>query len=307
MDTFVVLQQMLILLAMMAIGYVSYRKDWLDRNAYAKLSRIVVNILNPLIIINGVMERDNGENGEKILLNLGFIAFYFTILILTSFLVVRLLKVEKRHGHLFRMMMVFSNVGFMAIPLISSIYGEKSVFYVSFYILGFNLLLYTYGIRLISGKADGKKEKLRLGKLMNPGVAACLVSIVIFVWRVPVADSVKSFVGYMGNAAIPMSMMLIGASIAQADIRELVSDLKIYGLLGIKLLALPIAAALLLRNSGLPNELTGIFIFMLGMPVASIVVPLAAEYGADETCCTRGTVLSTLFSIITIPLISLFM
>lgn len=149
MDTFVVLQQMLILLAMMAIGYVSYRKDWLDRNAYAKLSKIVVNILNPLIIINGVMERDNGENGEKILLNLGFIAFYFTILILTSFLVVRLLKVEKRHGHLFRMMMVFSNVGFMAIPLISSIYGEKSVFYVSFYILGFNLLLYTYGIRLI--------------------------------------------------------------------------------------------------------------------------------------------------------------
>ena len=220
---------------------------------------------------------------------------------------VRLLKVEARHSHLYRMMMVFSNVGFMAIPLISSIYGKESVFYVSFYILGFNLLLYTYGIHLISRGSGEKKEKLQLKKLMNPGVAACLLSIVIFIWRIPVADSVKSFVGYMGNAAIPMSMMLIGASIAQTDIKELLRDAKIYGLLAIKLLALPIAAALILRNLELPRELAGIFIFMLGMPVASIVVPLAAEYEADEICCTRGTVLSTLLSIITIPIVSLFM
>lgn len=65
MNTFIVFQQMLILLAMMVIGYVSFRKDWLDRNAYTKLSKIVVNILNPLIIINGVMERDSGESTEK--------------------------------------------------------------------------------------------------------------------------------------------------------------------------------------------------------------------------------------------------
>ncbi|RJW43703.1 AEC family transporter [Lachnospiraceae bacterium OM02-31] len=307
MNTFIVFQQMLILLAMMVIGYVSFRKDWLDRNAYTKLSKIVVNILNPLIIINGVMERDSGESTEKIVLNLMFIVLYFVILILTSFLVVRLLKVEARHSHLYRMMMVFSNVGFMAIPLISSIYGKESVFYVSFYILGFNLLLYTYGIHLISRGSGDKKEKLQLKKLMNPGVAACLLSIVIFVWRIPVADSVKSFVSYMGNAAIPMSMMLIGASIAQTDIKELLRDVKIYGLLALKLLALPIAAALILRNLELPRELAGIFIFMLGMPVASIVVPLAAEYEADEICCTRGTVLSTLLSIITIPIVSLFM
>ena len=64
MDTFVVLQQMLILLAMMAIGYYSYRKEWIDRNSYGKLSKSVVHILNPLIIINGVLARSGGECGK---------------------------------------------------------------------------------------------------------------------------------------------------------------------------------------------------------------------------------------------------
>ena len=93
MDTFVVLQQMLILLAMMAIGYYSYRKEWIDRNAYGKLSKIVVNILNPLIIINGVLGRSGGENGEKVFINLLLIFLYFIILIAVSFLFA-LLRVE---------------------------------------------------------------------------------------------------------------------------------------------------------------------------------------------------------------------
>lgn len=304
MDTFVVLQQMLILLAMMAIGYYSYRKEWIDRNAYGRLSKIVVNILNPLIIINGVLGRSGGENGEKVFINLLLIILYFIILIAASFLVVRLLHVKPAQNHLYRMMTVFSNVGFMAIPLVSSVYGEECVFYVSFYILIYNILLYTYGIHLISG---GKKEKTDLKKLMNPGVAACLVSVVVFAGNIPAAESVKSFTGYMGNAAIPMSMMLIGASIAQANLRELLGEAKIYAFLAIKLLIIPVTAALIIRNFALPAELAGIFVFMLGMPVGSIVVPLAAEYGADETCCTRGTVLSTLFSILTIPLVSLFL
>lgn len=304
MDTFVVLQQMLILLAMMAIGYYSYRKEWIDRNAYGRLSKIVVNILNPLIIINGVLGRSGGENGEKVFINLLLIILYFIILIAASFLVVRLLHVKPAQNHLYRMMTVFSNVGFMAIPLVSSVYGEECVFYVSFYILIYNILLYTYGIHLISG---GKKEKTDLKKLMNPGVAACLVSVVVFAGNIPAAESVKSFTGYMGNAAIPMSMMLIGASIAQANLRELLGEAKIYAFLAIKLLIIPVTAALVIRNFALPAELAGIFVFMLGMPVGSIVVPLAAEYGADETCCTRGTVLSTLFSILTIPLVSLFL
>ena len=119
MDTFVVLQQMLILLAMMAIGYYSYRKEWIDRNAYGKLSKIVVNILNPLIIINGVLGRSGGENGEKVFINLLLILLYFIILIAVSFLVVRLLRVKPSQNHLYRMMTVFFQCG---------IYGNSSCF-----------------------------------------------------------------------------------------------------------------------------------------------------------------------------------
>ena len=156
-------------------------------------------------------------------------------------------------------------------------------FYVSFYILIYNILLYTYGIHLISG---GKKEKTDFKKLMNPGVAACLVSVVVFAGNIPAAESVKSFTGYMGNAAIPMSMMLIGASIAQANLKELLGEAKIYAFLAIKLLIIPMTQR---WSSGILRCLRSWREFRVHAWNAggSIVVPLAAEYGADETCCTR--------------------
>lgn len=307
MNAMLVFKQMLILLAMMVAGYYSYRKDWLDANSYNKLSKIVVNILNPLLVINGVTNNDIGSNMEKVLVNLALVLAYFVILIIISYIVVKILRIPMCHSYLYRMMMVFSNVGFMAIPLISRIYGEGSVLYIAFYILVYNVLLYTYGISIASSRSGNGKNKLQLRKLANPGVFACIVAIVIFVFKIPVSDSVKSFTDYMGTAAIPMSMILIGASIARANWSQLFKYKQMYPFLLIKMLLIPILVAQVITRTALPSDLIGIFVLMFAMPVGSIVVLLAMEYGADEECCTSGTVLSTLFSVVSIPIVSFFL
>ena len=143
---------------------------------------------------------------------------------------------------------------------------------------------------------------------MNPGVAACLLSIVIFIWRIPVADSVKSFVGYMGKCGDTHVHDAYRRIHRPDRYKELLRDAKNIWSAGDQASGAAHCSSIDSTEFGAAQGAGRyFFIFMLGMPVASIVVPLAAEYEADEICCTRGTVLSTLLSIITIPIVSLFM
>lgn len=313
MSALIILQQMLVLFAMMVIGYFCYKKDWIDENAHGKLSKIVVNIMNPMLIIKGVLNQDTGSDYRKILMNLFLIGIYFLILTAVSFPVAKLLKVRASEGFLYRLMLVFSNVGFMGIPVISSLYGEACTIYIAFYILGYNLLLYTYGLHLVARSVEeqngAKKERAgsQWKKMLNVGVAACLMSVVIFAGQIRVPSSAESFVSYIGNCAVPLSMILIGASMAQQNVGELFADMKMYLFLGIRLLLMPVLAALIIKQFPVDEQLAGIFCLMFAMPVGSIVVLLASDQGADESLCTKGSVVSTLLSVVTIPIVAIFL
>lgn len=312
MQTIIVLKQMIVLFVLMVVGYGCYKLTWLDQNSYAKLSKIVVNVFNPMLIINGVVGQATGNDMQKILLNLALVGIYFTLLVILSFPLVKLLGLKAPVESLYRMMLIFSNVGFMGIPVISSVYGEGIVLYIAFYILGYNFLLYTYGIHLatISVHNEGSEERQKDGFLkliLNPGVIACVIAIIIFAAKIPIPGPAASLVSYLGEPSVPMSMILIGASMAQQDWKKLFKDKEIYCFLAVRLLLIPIVAALIIGQLSLDVQIAGLFILMLAMPVGSIVVLLATDRGADETCCIRGSVLSTLFSVITIPIIALFL
>lgn len=312
MNIFVVIQQMLVLLVMMLIGYIVFRIRWLDANACSKMSKIVVNILNPCLMINGVLGKEAALEGNMLFQTLILVVIYYGVLVLLSGPVASVLRVKKKHYNLYRLMLIFSNVGFMGIPVITSIYGKEAMLLIAFYNLGYNLLLYTYGIYLAStGEETEQKAEAAKGagwkKLLNLGVASCLISILIFVSGVTMPDSVCTFFDYVGNAAVPLSMILIGVSVAQGGKKEFFLDGKMYVFMAIKMLAIPIAAALLMRLVSWPALVEGVFILMFAMPVGSIVVMLAAEGGADEIECTKGSILTTLLSVLTIPVVSLFL
>lgn len=315
MNTLVVLQQMTVLFIIMMVGYVCSKISWLDKASCGKLSKLVVNVMNPMLIINGIINKETGNDYRKILLNLLLMTIYFVILIFLSFVVVRLLKIEKQKESLYRLMMIFSNVGFIGIPVISSVCGETSVLYIAFYILGYNFLLYTYGLQLVGKGNETTKETTRktknfrafLKEMANPGVLACLAAIMLFAFQIRVPAPVETLVAYLGEPAVPMSMILIGASMAQQSLKEMFSDIRMYLFLFIRLLVIPITAALVIGNFALDRQIAGVFVLMLAMPVGSIVVLLAAEQGVDESCCTKGSILSTLFSVATIPIVSLFL
>ena len=158
MDILVIGQRMLMLLTMMGLGFLSYKKDWLDDLSYKKLSQIIVNIFNPALVINGALTANSSGSADINLVkeNLIFIAIYFGVNILLSYPIGFLLGKKNGQMNMYQLMTIFSNVGFMGIPVMSSIFGEGCVIYITFYILAYNIILYTLGIFF----AQKKKEVL---------------------------------------------------------------------------------------------------------------------------------------------------
>ncbi len=312
MDIFVIVQQMLVLLAMMLVGFIVFKIRWLDDNACNKMSKIVVNVLNPCLMVNGVLGGGARLEGGMLFQTLILVVIYYGTLILLSGPTASLLRTKREHHNLYKLMMVFSNVGFMGIPVISSIFGKESMLLIAFYNLGYNLLFYTYGVYLAakSGKPQGDEDTAKGGqwkKLLNPGVVACVVTITIFATGITMPESVCTFFNYVGNAAVPLSMILIGASVAQGGKKEFFLDRRVYAFAAIKMLAIPIAAALLFRLLPWPSMVEGVFVLMIAMPVGTTAVMLAADSGADAIECTKGCIITTLLSVITIPIVSAFL
>ncbi|MCR5337326.1 MAG: AEC family transporter, partial [Lachnospiraceae bacterium] len=286
-NAWIVFQKMLVLLAMMLTGYFSFKKDILNKDTCARLSKFVVSILNPLLIIDGVIGKETVSDPSLLWQNIMMVSIYFAVLFLVGFPVAALLRPKKTEAPLYRLMLLFSNVGFMGIPVITGLYGDGCVLYIAFYILGYNLLLYTYGMHLVTKSTAGENEEdgndgnapkeNPIRKFINPGVIACIIAILLFALQLPVPGPVIQLVNGLGQTAVPFSMILIGASMAQQNFKALLTDKRVYAFLGIRLLLLPIIFALILQHFTLDRQVAGVVGLMMAMPVGSIVVLLATD------------------------------
>lgn len=316
MDIGIIFGQMLVLLAMMLTGAFVYKKKWLGEEGSANLSKLVVNVFNPLLVISGVLGDTDAISREKIIGNVQLVILYYVIAVVFGMLLAWVLHPPKNLKSIYVLMATFSNLGFMGIPVAKSLYGSEGVVYVSFYILIYNVIVYTYGMSLARRAAREKSgmdntEKTNLSdsfkRMINPGVVAALLALLIFAMGIRMPAPVVSLCEYMGNTTIPLSMIMIGISIAKADLRSYLKDVRMYAFILLRMVALPVSAALLMRNMGFDEVVFGVFIVELSMPIGSIIGLFAKECGADDAYCMKGTVLSTLASILTIPLVGLFL
>jgi len=314
MDVFLIVQQMLVLFCMMIIGFVACKINWIDDYTYSKLSKIVVSILNPCLMISGMIGKDAKPDTTSVIQSVLLVVVYFILLILLSKPITKMLRVKKDAQNVYRLMLIFSNIGFMGIPVITSIYGTGAMLYIVFYNIGYNILLYSYAFYVASDNEHGEhaeKHKFKLSNLLNPGFIACFVTILIYLTGVTVPDSVGTFFNYVGNSVVPFSMFLIGASLAMNGKKEFFTDVRIYLFSAIKLLIIPITAAIALRFIPVVNTwnptILGVFILMLSMPVGSIIVMVTKECGANDIEATKGGIFTTILSVLTIPIVGFFL
>ena len=145
-NSWIIFQKLLVLFGFMFIGYLSYKKQWITDHTESQLSGLVLNIFNPALIISGVVGSSENGNWTMVLTNLLLAVILFAILILISPLFVRILRIPKNQRNIYSVMLIFSNLGFMGIPIIEELYGKGAIFYVVLYSFVYSIIFYSYGI-----------------------------------------------------------------------------------------------------------------------------------------------------------------
>lgn len=304
------LQQMTVMLLMMIIGFICFKTGLITTETNQKLSGMVVNIANPALILSASICSDGYIAGEELLQVVLLAILVYAILLLLGELVVRILRIPKESHGSYCAMLVFSNIGFMGFPIISALYGSSALLYASIFLIPYNLLIYTYGIRAMASeetRQNQKGQKIQWKKIFNIGVIACIITIVIYLAEIPMPAFVVSTVQNLSNLTAPLSMMVIGASLATIRFKELFTDGKLLIFSGIKLLLIPILGVLLIKQVISNEVILGVCMIMLATPVGSMTAMLAQDTGGDYELATRGVTLTTILSVATVPIVSLFL
>lgn len=295
-----VIYQMMILFLLMMVGFIANKTKVMDADSNKKVSKLVINITSPAIIIYSVV--GNPLNNKRELAVIFLIAIIpFTIFPLIAKGILKLLKISQQQKGTFEVMLIYSNMGFMGIPVISGIYGTDAIFYVSIFMLMFNISFFSYGVSTLRG--GSASEKISIKRIINPGVVAALTGLIIFLLEIPLPSVLTETLGIIGNVTTPLAMIIVGSTIAEVSVKEVFMDWKIYIYTFLRLLILPIIMWILLRNFIVNETLLGVAVLLMGMPTAANIVMACNEYGGDGDFVSRGIFLTSLGSLLSIPLL----
>ena len=301
------LQQMIIMFLLMSVGFVGSKIGMITEETSKRLSAIVVNIANPAMILVSGISDERMEGRELLSLTVVILAIY-AVLLLLAYLLPVLLRVDPKGRGVYQAMTVFSNIGFMGYPIIAALYGSSAILYGALYSIPFNILIYTFGVSALRKKENGaEKKKLSLKEVLNIGVIMSIISLILYLWQIRVPGFLTDTLNYLGNLTAPLSMMVIGASMTSISLRELFTDVRLLLFSLIKLLLIPVFGMLLIRQVVTNEVICGVFMIMLATPAGSMTAMLAQEYDGDYETASRGVTLTTLLSVITMPVVSLLL
>lgn len=306
----VMLQQMTVMFLMMAVGYLCYKKQILTEEVSKKVSAIVVNVANPCMILSSALT-DQQMRGKELLQTLAIVALMYVFLLVVAQLLPKILRIRKESRGAYAAMTVFANIGFMGFPVLAAMYGNGALLYGAVFQIPFNILIYTYGVAVLTRRPDagGKAELDRieiLKKIFNIGVIACIAAMLIYFLRIPIPSFLQAFITNLGNLTAPLSMMIIGASLAQMPLKELFLDKKLLLFSMVKLLILPAVWMLMVNRVAEQEILRGVCLVMMATPAGSMTAMLAQQYGGDYETASRSVALTTVLSVITMPVLAAF-
>ena len=316
MSITVVIQQMVMIFILIGVGLLLYKKKMLSEMTSKQISGIIVNVTNPALLICSAFQDGPKVSVPELGMALGFYLLIYAILIAVSFLIPRILRVPGMYHYSYQMLTIFGNVGFIGIPLASAVLGAESLIFVSIYNLIFNILIYTFGISLLQ-KAEAKQLTTQSvdsdtavtsplwKKLINAGTISAAATIVFYLCDFRVPSIIPSTLNYMGQATTLLSMLVLGASVAQMTLKDIFSHPKLYWFTLMRQILVPIGCIMLLRPFIQNTLVLNTMALMLAVPAGNMPLMLSKQLHVETDTISQGIILTTILSLVTIPIVSL--
>lgn len=287
-----------VMLILIALGCIITKKGMLTEKGAAEMTTLLLKIVTPCLIINSFLGSSYELEISELLLAVGLSALAIFVAMGVSYLFFR--KEPPERQKVLRFAAIYSNAGFMGLPLIQAIVGGKGVIYGSFFIVVFNVICWTHGYRMMSG------GKLNLkAALLNPGIIGLALGLPIYFFKLRLPGIITEPVGFLAGLNTPLSMLVIGSYVAKISLRDFISDKSAYKMAAIRLLLAPGIYFLLLLVIRPVPEMFVSSVIQAAAPVAANTMLFAVEYHRDSQLASKTVAVSTVLSIITIPLFTI--
>ncbi|MFA7672300.1 MAG: AEC family transporter [Clostridia bacterium] len=283
----------IVLFIIMLIGLLLGKMKVVSGEAKNCLSFIIINVSMPMMIVSSCDFEFTDETKAAALwvVIIAAAIFIFSILLATI-----LFKKEA-----LRCATVFSNAGYMGLPVLDSILGPTGLFLGAIFQMVFHLFLWTYGISLYT-KSNRFSDSLK--KIINPSLIAVVIGVVIMFTDFDIPDAISTVLELMGGLTTPLSMLLIGSTLAEVNFKEIFRIKEIYIVTAIRLIIIPASVLLFLLFPNIPRIAIYIVFIINAMPSAAVSGILALKYKKDEKLASSIVAFSTLVSIVTVFLIT---
>jgi predicted permease len=299
---YAVFEQILALFLILLTGYGARKTGLLDSQLTKGLSGLLLKVTLPALIIDSMQKPFTAslfrESGVILLISLAV----YACTVFFALLFPKLLPGTPDERGVFSFVLIFSNVGFMGFPVVYAVFGEAGVFYAAIYNLPFNFLLFTLGILIISKKREGAPP-VNWTLLVNPAVAAVFIGFFFFLFSVTLPRPLSLAVHQVGLLTTPLSMLLVGSLLSTMPVKRVFTDWRVYVVSLMRLLLLPFLVWLALQGFRLPELLVGIPTVISAMPAAANSAILAEQYEGNAALASQIVFLSTLLSVLCIPLV----
>lgn len=298
-----VLEQTFIFFLIMLIGVYARKKGMLTKENQSQISAIVVNIAYPAIILSGVLSDENRIGPNQILIAFVTSLALLVLALILGYAVAIIMRFEKSFYGIIQVLTVFTNIGFMGVPMIDNIYGKSALIYMSVFLIPYNLLFYSFAIKTIQRESLNPLSGFKFKDLLNNGMIACFLAIIIYLSGIKVPYVLGTTIHLVGSMTAPLAMLLIGSFLSDINLKSLFLEPQtiIYTL--IKMLVIPLIIIKILSIFINDNLLLAVCMAALATPCGNVIALLTSMYNKEAYPIAVKTItLSTVASIITMPI-----
>lgn len=294
-----VFNKIISLFLIILIGVYGTRKNIINEEVNRGLRRILLEITLPLLVINSFTFDFSEGMGRNIFASFIYSIVFMAIGGIISYILLIPMKSEKKK--ILHFANVFSNCGFIGFPIINSLYGAEGVVYTSIFNMVFTVVLWTYGIMIFSDKVSRENIKK---VLVNPAIIAVYVGIPMMIFNIKLPSAILDTTKIVGDMTAPISMIIVGSILSKVNIKDVFKEISVYYGALIKLVLIPLILigikVVLKDNSNIINTI----IIIQAMPAAAMTSILAADFNKEKEYSAIVVFITTLLSIVTIPIIA---
>ena len=309
---FTVASRLITLFIYVIIGYIISRRKIVSQEFTNGISKFLMTVILPCMIISTFQTPYTTEKLAKAGMVFAVSLVIFGLSILIGYLTYYLFHIEKEAKGVWIYAVTFPNHAFMGWPVMAAVFGGDAVFYATFANMAFSVYAYTFGVWLMQTtgrRADygAKNRHVIRDNLLTPINAGILIGLILFFTQLTLPSSIGTAVDAIGGMTTPLAMMYVGTILAKSPLQEVLSDRRVYLCSLARLIIIPILVFICAKPFITDPLIYGVIVIGHAMPVAGYCAIYAGAYDNDTVLASKLISVTTLLSVITIPVIAILL